>query len=122
MRVLICGSREWADGGAIYQKLAQLHDGKNVVIVIEGECRGADVLGRQAAEQLRIPVLAFPAEWKKYGRSAGPIRNAQMLREGKPAVVLAFHDDLAHSAGTKDMVERAKKAGLKVWVSSLGWI
>lgn len=64
--------------------------------------------------RLDFVPLPFPAKWKEFGRAAGPIRNQQMLDEGKPELVLAFHDDLENSKGTKDMVGRAMKADLPV--------
>ena len=64
-------------------------------------------------------VLAFPADWDKYHKAAGHIRNQQMLTEGKPTLVLAFHHDLARSKGTKDMVRRALKAGLAVYLNGV---
>lgn len=112
MRVLICGDRNWKDFEMILKTLAALQP----EVVIEGECRGADIMGRMAAKQLQIPVMSFPADWATYGLAAGPIRNQKMLDEGRPDLVLAFHDDIAHSRGTSDMVRRAKRAGIKVIV------
>jgi hypothetical protein len=66
------------------------------------------------AEELGIPVLSFPADWARFGRAAGPIRNQRMLDEGKPTLVLAFHNNIVESKGTKDMVKRARKAGIRV--------
>lgn len=83
----------------------------------EGEARGADRLAAEAARRLGIPshrILRFPAKWGKYGKAAGPIRNQQMLDEGKPTLVLAYHNDLENSKGTKDMVSRAEAAGVTV--------
>jgi hypothetical protein len=114
MRVLICGDRNWTACESIVTALASLHEREGVTCVIEGEARGADVQGRLAAEGLGIPVERYPANWHKYGRAAGPIRNQEMLARGKPDLVMAFHADLAHSKGTKDMVNRARKAGLPV--------
>lgn len=111
MRLLICGSRAWTDGEVIFQELRKLDD---VTVVIEGEAPGADTLARQAAEQLGIPVLPFPADWDRYGRGAGPLRNQQMLDEGKPDLVLALSEDLNSSRGTADMVARARLAGVPV--------
>lgn len=90
----------------------------NPDLVIEGEAPGADTLAREAAEYFGIPVLAFPANWQKYGRAAGPIRNTEMLNEGKPDMVVAFHNDYLHSKGTKNMVEQALKRGLKVVIQT----
>lgn len=115
MRVLICGSRHWSNGNLILQVLRGL-DG--VEVVIEGEAPGADTLARQAAEQLGIPVLPFPADWERRGGAAGPLRNQRMLDQGKPDLVLAFSEDLTRSRGTLDMCARARRAGLPSFDSS----
>lgn len=109
-RVLVCGDRDWTDGQLIAQYLEEIRP----FVVIEGEARGADKLARRAAEFLRIAVLAFPADWEKYGKRAGPIRNRQMLKEGRPNLVLAFHDSIERSKGTKDMIRAAQSAGVPV--------
>lgn len=85
--------------------------------VISGGCRGADKISAEVAEELRIPCRVFPAEWDKHGKAAGPIRNAEMLEEN-PDLVLAFHDNIESSKGTKDMVRRAKDKGFKVVLAS----
>jgi len=58
--------------------------------------------------------LEFPARWDLYGRAAGPLRNSQMLKEGKPNLVIAFHDNLDSSKGTKDMVNKSLKDNIEV--------
>lgn len=113
MRVLVCGSRYWDRKETIIAHLTTLHLGEKD-LVLEGGARGADSLGKLVAERLCIPVKEYPADWTRYGRAAGPIRNQRMLDEGKPDLVLAFHDDIEHSRGTKNMVEQAKKAGIPV--------
>jgi hypothetical protein len=110
MRLLVCGSRHWTDGGPVLSELSALSD---VEVVIEGEAQGADTLARRAAEQLGIPVLPFPADWDRYGRGAGPRRNQQMIDEGKPDCVLACSEDLNSSRGTADMCARARRAGVR---------
>lgn len=109
-RVLVCGDRNWTNGRLIREHLQVL----GAEVVIEGEASGADSLARKAAEELGLEVVPFPANWKKFGRAAGPIRNQLMLDEGKPTYVLAFHNDIEHSKGTKDMVARARKAHIPV--------
>lgn len=113
MRVLVCGDRKWWDGLTIQRELLKLGSGTTI---IEGEARGADTLARLVGESLGWPVERFPAEWDRYGKAAGPIRNQQMLSEGKPDLVLAFHVDINSSRGTADMVRRAEKAGIPVRV------
>jgi hypothetical protein len=61
-----------------------------------------------------MKVLSYPAQWAKYGKKAGTIRNCQMLNEGHPDIVLAF--PLPGSIGTWHMVKIAKKAGVGVIV------
>lgn len=116
MRILVCGSRDWNDYRMISDALIDNYS--LPFVVIEGEARGADRMAAEWAERWHQPVelLRFPANWNKYGRAAGMIRNQQMLDEGKPDLVLAFHDDLEHSKGTKDMVNRARRAGIEVRV------
>ncbi len=111
LRVLVCGDRNWHNMAVIERELKKF--GKDT-IVIEGECRGADILGRFVAEKLGLRVIPFPAKWHIYKRGGGPVRNQQMLDEGKPELVLAFHEDISESVGTIDMVNKAKRAGIKV--------
>ena len=83
--------------------------------MIHGDASGADRLAGEWAKERCIEVLARPAEWKKHGRAAGPIRNQAMLAE-KPQLVVAFPG----GKGTADMVAKAKKAGLEVVVIEPG--
>lgn len=112
MRVLICGDRNWTDIETIADciRVLPLHS-----TVIHGAARGADsIAGALAGTAPTLDVESYPAKWDRYGRAAGPIRNQQMLDEGKPDLVLYFHDNLAQSKGTADMVRRAQKAGIPV--------
>jgi hypothetical protein len=95
------------------------------LVVIEGQARGADTMAgdwaEEAVESLEdVDHWPFPADWEQFGKAAGPIRNRQMLTEGKPDVVIAFHDFIPNSKGTKDMVEIAKEAGVPTYVVSHG--
>ena len=110
MRLLVCGSRYWKPFDPIKRELKRLRP----TVVIHGGAKGADSLAGIAARELGIMVEVYPAEWEVYGRSAGPIRNRKMLKEGKPDLVLAFHEDIKKSKGTADMMAIAKKAGIKV--------
>jgi hypothetical protein len=115
-RVLICGDRNWTNGRLIFTTLAAVRDNEGVEVVIEGDARGADKLGGAAATSLGIPVLKFPADWAKHGKAAGPIRNRKQFKEGRADLVLAFHNDIASSKGTKDMVRVAMVSGCETHV------
>ncbi len=65
---------------------------------------------------LGYTVHPHPANWDQYHRAAGPLRNREMLKEA-PDIVLAFHDDLSQSKGTRDMVNQALKAGVPTIIS-----
>ena len=101
MRVLVTGDRNWHNKDRIREILSALTD---VECVIEGEARGADTLAREVATDLGIEVHGYHAQWDKYGRGAGPIRNRQMVTQEKPDLVIAFHNNILESKGTKDMV------------------
>lgn len=113
MRIIVCGDREWRDSSVIERFIKAY--GANTVI--HGGCRGADSLAGEVARRLGLHVLEIPAEWSKYGLSAGPIRNQKMI-ELNPDAVLAFHNDIQNSKGTKDMVTRAKESGVPVRIIS----
>jgi YspA, cpYpsA-related SLOG family len=115
VRILVCGSRNWKSFNAIFREVISHPD---IECIIEGECKGADLIGRMVGEFLGVPILRFPADWKAHGSAAGPIRNVKMLKEGNPDIVLAFHEDIEGSKGTKNMVKIAKDAGVMVEVFS----
>lgn len=129
MRVLVCGGRDFGTDGPkgpqykfIIKTLEeyvskwclgypsvekQLPEG---IFVIAGKAKGVDTVAIDWAVVNWLGFQEYPAQWDKYGRSAGPIRNQQMLDEGKPDLVLAFPG----GRGTADMVKRAKQAGVEV--------
>jgi hypothetical protein len=114
VRVLVCGSRHYCNYRKIFTRLANM----KISLIIAGGARGADTLAVRAAKECGFSYAEYPADWERYGKKAGPIRNQQMLDMGKPDFVLAFHDDVESSKGTKDMILRAKKAGIPFEVVS----
>ena len=81
--------------------------------MFHGAARGADSIADEW-KHLGVDVRPYPADWTRFRKSAGPIRNRQML-DDQPDLVVAFHDDLAASKGTKDCVEEAARRGIPVW-------
>lgn len=121
-RILICGSRDWNDWFFMRDAFIRWCEAKGLPqLIIEGCARGADTIaGHMLAPEYAIDVAHFPADWDRHGRAAGPIRNQQMLDEGRPDAVIAFTRDLRISRGTRDMVTRARRAGLPVWLPVAG--
>lgn len=130
MRLLVTGDRRWRDASYINVVLDDVHRYLGIDVLIEGCATGADELAgdhdahqrqdywvpRGWAKQRGIPGEHYPADWKHLGRGAGPIRNETMLRMARPDMVIAFHKSIRESKGTRDMVERARGAGVPVHV------
>lgn len=111
--VLVTGSREWTDVGAVYAAL-QEHLGNEIqAILVHGDCpTGADAIANSwAKSQPGIAVDAQPANWPLHGRAAGPIRNQAMVTRGAD-VCLAFPK--GESRGTRDCMRKAEAAGIPV--------
>jgi hypothetical protein len=115
LRILVCGSRDWSEEKPIRQALEKYVEDNPVIIT--GGARGADTIAHNIAVEFGLETEVYVPDWNKYGKAAGPIRNKEMLIEGKPTLVLAFAKDLENSRGTKNMVEQSRKAGVKVIVS-----
>jgi len=112
MKVIVCGSRDWTFEDKIRIRLYELPSN---TIIVEGGCDGADTIARKIALSLGLEVVTFWAAWKKYGLSAGPRRNIKMLDTG-PGLVIAFHDDLSKSKGTKHILGEARNRGIETEV------
>lgn len=118
MRVVITGDRNWDDDrpidALICGMLGLAERSDEVLEVIHGGARGADTLAASWEGSKGVVILTFPADWKTYGKGAGPVRNRQMLDQ-EPDLVVAFHDELEVSKGTKDCVDEARRRGITVW-------
>lgn len=110
MRVLVCGGRDYRDHKRVGAVLNKLHDTLGIDLIIQGGARGADELAFGWARAVGVREEQYDADWEAYGSFAGPMRNRVMLEEGKPDLVIAFPG----GAGTRDMIRKARKAGVEV--------
>lgn len=118
MRLLVCGSRQWHDRPAIRavlrERRAEALEAGEEFVVIHGACPdGADLIADQiCVDELGmtpgIDLIREPAQWNRYGRAAGPIRNQKMLDDHEPTLVVAFRYG-SRSSGTDDMIRRGKR-------------
>lgn len=108
-RVLVCGSRAWADRTLIRLAIAALKSEDPEAVVIHGDARGADRMAGQFAEDFGLRVERFPAEWGKHGKRAGILRNLAML-DTEPDRVLAFV--IGDSPGTRHTLSEAQRRGI----------
>ena len=115
LRVLVCGGRDYSNVEQLYKVLDRV-DGSwesadstgPISTIISGHARGADQLAEKNANEKNIPLEIYPAQWDVYGKSAGVIRNQEMLDEGLPDLVVAFPG----GKGTAHMVKIAQKANV----------
>ena len=111
MKLIIAGSRRFND----YELLCWFMDRliiKEPLEVISGCAKGADTLGEKWAESYGIYVTRFPADWDKYGKAAGPVRNKQMADYAD--VLVAFVEK--GSKGTLNMITTAAKKPMEIHV------
>lgn len=110
--VIIAGSRNFTDYDLLERKCDIIFSRKKPTIILCGEAKGADSLGKRYAFERGLAVQPYPADWRKNGRSAGYMRNEEMLRNADALV--AFWD--GESPGTKHMIKIARQAGIPVRV------
>lgn len=117
MKVLICGSRYWRDKTRILQEVEVLmQENNNDVVIVAGGAAGADTLAEEVAKENLIELRKYSPDWRKYGPSAGLLRNIQMLDSEKPDLVLAFCLTSQENRGTLHCVSEAVKRNINVKV------
>jgi len=112
MKVIIAGSRTFDDYHYLSMMCDRIFGIKDDIEIVSGGAKGADSLGERYARERNLPLTIFPAEWDKYGKSAGYKRNSQMADYSH--MLIAFWD--GKSKGTQHMINLAEKKGLMVEV------
>lgn len=112
MRIIVAGSRTFDDYALLEKTMDRLTRKLKTVIVLNGGAEGADRLGEKWAFSRWHTVMNYFADWEKYGKAAGAIRNQEMVANAD--ALCAFWD--GKSPGTKDVIAKARKAKLKVRV------
>jgi hypothetical protein len=115
-RVLVCGGRDYADRDRLFATLDRIHAERAITLVIHGGARGADRLSGEWATARLCECISYPAQWEIYGPRAGPMRNQQMLDEGRPDLVVVFPG----GRGTANMLRKAQLAGVEVVIVGIG--
>ena len=110
MKTIIAGTRTIEDKNVIY--LAISKSKFEITQVVSGKAKGVDSIGEEWAVENDVSIAEFPAHWQQFGNKAGPLRNQEMA-EYADALIVVWD---GHSTGTKDMIKRAKRNGLKVFV------
>ena len=122
VRVIIAGGREFNDFKRLSQTCDKVisgyyNDDTNITI-ISGNAKGTDRLGESYARMKGYNLQIFPADWFKYGRKAGIIRNAQMAEyatsDNATGVLIAFWN--GKSKGTGNMIDIARSRDMSVYI------
>lgn len=114
MKFLICGSRNWKNEKLLRKRVLSILGPGNHTI-INGACKGADLMSSSLAMDQEWKLVEVPANWNKHGKKAGPLRNHQMIIENPDLDgVIAFTNNIKGSKGTKDMIFQANKHGIPV--------
>jgi hypothetical protein len=109
-RVLVCGGREYADDDILCDYLNHRLADWDFKLLIHGDAPGADRMADAWAMAHGVQPAACRANWRRWPRCAGPIRNNRMLIL-QPQMCIAFPGN----RGTADMIRQCKTAGIEVW-------
>ena len=119
MILIITGGGDYADVNKVFQTLDALHERTPANHVFMGDATGADALAERWCRANEVDFTVMPAKWSKYGKAAGPHRNAQLIESIEitmdkgteaPFYAVAFRG----GRGTADMVRRCLRAGIEV--------
>lgn len=109
MRLIIAGGRDYRAGPAEYRWLDLVNHHQRVTAVLSGTARGVDTFGEMWAAEKHIPIERYPAEWKKYGPRAGPMRNQVMVNRADALAVFPG------GTGSANVTKLAEKAGIRIF-------
>lgn len=113
MRVVVSGGRDFARMGRLFRELDSLRAlfGGFTFLGEGGEPNGADRMARTWAQLRGIPTSCIVAEWQKFGKAAGPLRNTRLIDELKPDLIVAFPTG---GPGTTNMIKQARERKIKL--------
>ena len=114
-KIIIAGGRDFTDYNLLKEKTDKILQEKKVthkIVIISGCARGADTLGLRYASENAFDVEEYPADWNKYGKKAGYVRNVEMAENAD--ALIAFWD--GKSKGTKHMIDIATERNLPIRV------
>lgn len=114
-RIVVAGCRDYDnydEASAFIEQCIQEIGATHTLILLSGGCKGADLLGERFAREHGFAIEHYPADWKKYGKSAGPKRNREMAKACD--YVICFWN--GKSRGTASMIAYAEKLEKQIWV------
>jgi hypothetical protein len=112
MKVIIAGGRFFDDYDLLKKKVSAILKNATNITIISGAAKGADTLGENYGYEMGYEVISMPANWEKYGKSAGYRRNEDMAKIADACI--CFWD--GESRGTGHMINLAKQYNLQLRV------
>lgn len=114
-KVIIAGGRDFSNHTLLREKCDSVlrdkaKDLDTEIVIVSGKAKGADYHGELYAKERNYRINEYPADWNKYGKRAGYLRNKEMAKASD--ALIAFWD--GKSKGTKHMIDLAKSHGLLV--------
>lgn len=124
IKLAVVGSRNFKKGGPfknpeetfnrtmkqVIEKLGKMPD-----LIISGGAPGADTLAEKWAAEHKIKTKIFPADWAKYGKSAGPKRNTEIVNAATHLLAFLAED----SVGTRDSIKKAEDREIRVFIRNI---
>lgn len=114
MKVIIAGSREFDDYNTLCKVCDYMLQNQTEIEIVSGTAYGADKLGEKYARERGYALKQFPADWERFGKAGGYVRNVDMAEYADAAII--FWN--GRSKGTGHMIDIAKNRGLKLKIHS----
>lgn len=114
IRLIVAGPRDYYDRENVFCHIHMFQGKFGIDEIISGGASGVDALAEEYANLHQIPFKLFSADWKKYGKAAGPIRNRKMAEYAN--ALLAFDKG---TKGTQNMIDTARKYHLRGFIIPL---
>lgn len=111
MKTIIAGSRNIAPSQKFLEEIITRCN-IEITEIVCGMAKGVDYAGLNYGEMNNIPVKKFPANWEKFGKSAGPVRNREMARYAEACIVIWD----GFSRGSANMIKQAKENKLTLYI------
>jgi hypothetical protein len=115
MIVAVTGGRDGVAEALVDRTLTTIDEAMGISVLVHGDARGVDTQCAQWARDRGISVRPYPADWRKHGRGAGPIRNKLMLTDSQCELLVVFPGGKGTAQGTAHCCNTAKTLGIRTW-------
>lgn len=119
IKIIIAGSREFKNYDLLKKVVGQILSGikSREIEVVSGTCRGADLLGEAYANENKLAIKRFPANWDAHGKKAGFIRNKEMGKYADMAIIFCVNNSKG-SIMMHELMTKEKKKSILISIGS----